>query len=94
MRFGMSGAFLPSSMDDFTTEMAVRIKGLGYSGCFTRFTDDPFTTAPARANRVRDLLADHGLRMYQAIGYRPPLIHPDEAIRTGAAKTQIGRAHV
>lgn len=87
MRFGMSGAFLPSSMDDFTPEMAVRIRDLGYSGCFTRFTDDPFTTAPARANRVRDLLADHGLRMYQAIGYRPPLIHPDETVRAQASRT-------
>ncbi len=87
MRFGMSGAFLPASMDDFTPEMARRIRDLGYSGCFTRFTDDPFTTAPARANRVRDLLAEHGLRMYQAIGYRPPLIHPDETVRTNAVRT-------
>ena len=87
MRFGMSGAFLPASMDDFTPEMARRIRDLGYSGCFTRFTDDPFTTAPARANRVRDLLAEHGLRMYQAIGYRPPLIHPDETVRANAVRT-------
>ena len=50
MRFGMSGAFLPSSMDDFTPEMAVRIRDLGYSGCFTRFTDDPFTTEIGRAH--------------------------------------------
>ena len=87
MRFGMSGAFLPAKMDDFTEETARRIRDLGFSGCFTRFTDDPFTTPAARANRVRDLLADHGLRMYQAIGYRPPLIHPDETVRAQAVKT-------
>jgi sugar phosphate isomerase/epimerase len=82
----MSGTFLPSKMDDFTAETARRIRDLGFSGCFTRFTDDPFQTPPAKANRVRDLLADHGLRMYQAIGYRPPLIHPDEAVRQQAAR--------
>jgi sugar phosphate isomerase/epimerase len=86
MRLGMSGAFLPARMDDFTVEIAQRIRDLGFSGCFTRFTDDPFTTPAAKANRVRDLLADHGLRMYQAIGYRPPLIHPDEAVRRRAAQ--------
>ncbi len=86
MRLGMSGAFLPTRMDDFTEETAQRMRALGFSGCFTRFTDDPFQTPPARANRVRDLLAAHGLRMYQAIGYRPPLIHPDETVRRQAAE--------
>ena len=86
MRFGMSGAFLPSRMDDFSEATAQRIRDLGYSGCFTRFTDDPFETPPAKAHRVRDLLAAYGLRMYQAIGYRPPLIHPDESVRRQAAR--------
>jgi sugar phosphate isomerase/epimerase len=86
MRFGMSGAFLPTRMDGFTDEVARRIRDLGFSGCFTRFTDDPFETPVAKANRVRDLLAAHGLRMYQAIGYRPPLIHPDEAVRREAVR--------
>ena len=86
MRLGMSGAFLPNKMDDFTEETARRIRDLGFSGCFTRFTDDPFTTPPATAHRVRDILTGHGLRMYQAIGYRPPLHHPDEIVRKEAAK--------
>ena len=42
MRLGMSGAFLPARMDDFSAEIAARIRELGFSGCFTRFTDDPF----------------------------------------------------
>ncbi len=86
MRIGMSGAFLPARMDDFTAETARRIRALGYSGCFTRFTDDPFETPVAKAHRVRDLLADHGLQMYQAIGYRPPLHHPDETVRRQAVR--------
>lgn len=87
MRLGMSGTFLPSRMDGFTVETAKRIRELGFSGCFTRFTDDPFTTPPATAHRLRDLMADHGLVMYQAIAYRPPLIHPDETVRAQAVRT-------
>lgn len=86
MRFGMSGAFLPSNLDDFSEETCRQIKELRFSGCFTRFTNDLFETPLSKAHRVRDLLADHGLRMYQAIGYRPPLHHPDESIRQQAVK--------
>ena len=86
MRLGMSGTFLPSRMDEFSEETARRIKELGFSGCFTRFTDDPFETPPAKAHRVRDILADHGLEMYEAIGYRPPLHHPDESVRRRAVE--------
>ena len=32
MRLGMSGAFLPNNMDDFTPEMAKKIRSLGFSG--------------------------------------------------------------
>jgi len=87
MHLGMSGAFLPRNMDDFTPEMAKRVKALGFSGVFTRFGDnDPFETAPAKCHRVRDLLADHGLRIYQATGYWQPLIHPDETQRRQAVR--------
>ena len=87
MRLGMSGAFLPRNMDDFTPEMATKVKALGFSGVFTRFGEnDPFETTPAKCLRVRDLLADHGLRIYQATGYWQPLIHPDEAGRRQAVR--------
>jgi len=87
MRLGMSGAFLPRNMDDFTPEMATKVKALGFSGVFTRFGEnDPFETTPAKCHRVRDLLADHGLRIYQATGYWQPLIHPDEAGRRQAVR--------
>ena len=88
MRLGMSGAFLPRNMDNLTSEMAKKIKDLGFSGVFTRFGDnDPFETPPAKCYRVRDLLADHGLRIYQATGYWQPLIHPDETQRRRAVRT-------
>ena len=86
MRLGMSGAFLPTKIDDFTAETCRRIRELGFSGCFTRFTDNPLQTPHAQVHRVRDLMQDEGVQMYQAIGYRPPLHHPDDTIRKEAVK--------
>ena len=41
-----------------------------FSGIFTRFrANDPHTTPVARAHRLRDLLADNGVRLFQATGY-------------------------
>ncbi|MSS71154.1 MAG: sugar phosphate isomerase/epimerase [Candidatus Latescibacteria bacterium] len=88
MRFGMSGAFLPANMDDFTVEMAKRVRDLGFSGVFTRFrANDPFQTSKAQCQRLRDLLAGEGLRMYQTTGYWQCLIHPDEGQRWQAVHT-------
>ena len=88
MRFGMSGTFLPSSMDDFTPEIAKRVRELGFSGVFTRFREnDPFETTTAQCHRVRDVLADEGIRMYQTTGYWQCLIHPDETERKKAVRT-------
>lgn len=82
MRFGVSGGLFPHHVDEFTPEMAARTRELGFTGIFTRFDqDDPLTTTRAQCERVRRILDDHGLTMVQAIGHRPPLIHPDEAIR-------------
>jgi sugar phosphate isomerase/epimerase len=88
MRFGMSGAFLPGDMDDFTVETARRVRTLGFSGIFTRFgKNDPFQTSKAQGHRVRDILDGEGLRMYQTTGYWQCLIHPDEGRRRQAVRT-------
>lgn len=88
MRFGMSGAFLPSNMDDFTEEIAIKVKKLGFSGIFTRFgANNPFETTKQQCRRVRSILENHSLRMYQATGYWQPLMQPDETIRKKAART-------
>lgn len=82
MRLAISGGVLPPHIDEFTTEHARRVRELGFTGLFTRFDlDDPFETTEASIRRVRAILDDHGLDMVQAIGHRPPLIHPDEAVR-------------
>ena len=88
MRFGVSGDLFPRDMRDFTPEHARRTCALGFSGIFTRFgANDPHTTSTADCRRVRDILADHGLAMYQCTGYWQPLIHPDESVRREASRT-------
>ncbi|HXF61943.1 MAG TPA: sugar phosphate isomerase/epimerase family protein [Caldilineaceae bacterium] len=88
MRLGMSGCFLPDNMDDLTEEMCKRVRDLGFTGIFTRFRqNDPHTTTKAQAQRVRDLLAANGVRMFQATGYWQNMITPDETQRKEAVKT-------
>lgn len=88
MRFGVSGGLFPNRIDEFTESHAARVREMGYTGIFTRFDrDDPFETTAAQCQRVRSILADYGLTMVQAIGHRPPLIHPNESIRKQGVKT-------
>jgi sugar phosphate isomerase/epimerase len=82
MRFAISGEIFPAHIDEFTPAHAQRVRDLGFTGCFTRFDrDDPLETSDGSIKRVRAILDDHGLEMVQVIGHRPPLIHPDPAVR-------------
>ena len=82
MRLGMSGCFLPADMNDFTPEMCRRVRSAGFSGVFTRFKDnDPLATPQADAVRLRSLLADENVRLFQVTGYWQNLVTPDETAR-------------
>ena len=84
----MCGAFLPEDMNDLTPEMCKRAREMGFSGIFTRFrANDPHTTPRASAERVRQLLADEGLRLYQVTGYWQNLVTPDESARADSVRT-------
>jgi sugar phosphate isomerase/epimerase len=88
MRFGICGAFLPEDMDDLTPALCQRVRSLGFSGIFARFRkNDPHTTPRAKAERVRHLLADEGLRLFQVTGYWQNLITSDENARAEAVRT-------
>lgn len=88
MRFGMSGCFLPADMDEITPAMCRRVRELGFSGIFTRFrANNPHTTTRAQAQRLRDLLADENVRLYQATGYWQNMVTPDETVRKEAVRT-------
>lgn len=95
MRLGISDAFLPERMDDLTEAHVRRVRELGCSGVFTRFTDhDPFAVTEAQCRRVRELLAAGGVTMFQATGYRPCLVHPDETARAQAVRTLRQALHI
>ena len=82
MRLGMSGCFLPADMNDFTAAMCRRVRKAGFSGVFTRFkANDPRTTTRAEARRLKSLLADEGVRLFQATGYWQNMVTSEEAAR-------------
>ena len=84
----MSGCFLPADMRDLTPEMCRRVRSLGFSGIFTRFrANSPHDTPHSVARAVRQLLADEGVRLYQATGYWQNLVTPDETARAEAVRT-------
>lgn len=88
MRFGMSGCFLPDDMNMLTPEMCQRARELGFSGIFTRFKqNNPNDTPKASATRVRQMMADNGIRMYQATGFWQNLVTPDESARQESVRT-------
>ncbi|HEY3341155.1 MAG TPA: sugar phosphate isomerase/epimerase family protein, partial [Anaerolineae bacterium] len=85
---GMCGCFLPDDMDAVTPEMCRRVRELGFSGIFTRFRqNNPNDTPKAKADRLRQVLADNGIRLYQATGFWQNLVTPDEAKRRDSVKT-------
>ncbi len=87
MRFGVSGDLIPRNMDDVTPALAERVKALGFSGIFSRFGDnDPHTTTEEQCRRVRAILGEAGLAMYQCTGYWQCLIDPDDAGRCRRCK--------
>ena len=88
MRFGMSGCFLPTNMDDMTPEICRRVRSLGFSGVYCRFREnDPHETTKDQALRVRDLMAGEGVRLFQVTGYWQNLVTPDENLRRQSVRT-------
>jgi sugar phosphate isomerase/epimerase len=77
-------------MNDLSPEMLRRVRALGYSGIFCRFrANDPHTTTRETAARVRALLADEGVQMFQVTGYWQNFVTSDEGARAQAVRTLI-----
>ena len=88
MRLGMSGCFLPADMNAFTSATCRRVRRAGFSGLFTRFkANDPQATTKAEAQRLRALLADENVRLFQATGYWQNMVTSDEGQRARSVKT-------
>lgn len=83
----MCGCFLPVDMNDVTPEMCRRVRDLGFSGIFTRFSaNHPLHTPQHMAQRARDVMAGEGIRLYQATGFWQNMVHPDESARADAVR--------
>ena len=88
MRLGICSGFLPDNMDDLTPEMCKRVREMGFSGIFTRFRhNDPHTTPRSKADRVRKMLADENVRLFQVTGYWQNLVTSDENARKESVRT-------
>jgi sugar phosphate isomerase/epimerase len=91
MRLGLNGCFLPDDMKDITPALCQRVRAAGFSGIFTRFKNNhPLETPRSEAERVRQVLADNGLRMYQSTGFWQNLVNPDETQRAQAVRVLRG----
>ena len=88
MRLGMCGAFLPDDMDDMSPDICKRVRDMGFSGIFTRFRkNDPHSTSKSSAERLRKLLEDENLLLFQVTGYWQNLITADESVRRESVRT-------
>ena len=91
MRLGLNGCFLPDDMQDITPALCQRVRAAGFSGIFTRFKNNhPLQTPRAAAERVRQVLAENGLRMYQSTGFWQCLVTPNETRRAESVRVLQG----
>ena len=87
MRLGMSGCFLPADMNDVTPQICQRVRAAGFSGIFTRFRDnDPLTARREDAERLKSLLADEGIQLFQTTGYWQNMVTSDETARAQSVR--------
>jgi len=91
MRLGMSGCFLPADMNDIDAATCRRVRDAGFSGIFTRFrANDPLTTPRADAERLKSLLADEGILLFQTTGYWQNFVTSDETARAQSVRVLQG----
>jgi sugar phosphate isomerase/epimerase len=79
MRPGVAG-LLPGDPAKITEEHVKRLRAHGFTGCSVH-VPDPDAASSEELDRVRRLLADHGVRVAQANANYPALVHSDAAQR-------------
>jgi sugar phosphate isomerase/epimerase len=78
LRLGVAGGPVPRDPAQLDESLARQLRNLGVSVLTTHFSPTPEAVA-GHAPRVRQVLAEHGLKIVQATGYNPQLTHPDDA---------------
>jgi len=79
MRLGVAGGPVPRDPADLDSGLAHKLRDVGVSVLTTHFQPSPEVVA-THAERVRRVLAEHGLSIVQATGYNPQLTHPDDGV--------------
>lgn len=80
MYLGVSGV-IPNDFDLVDEARAREIAALGITGVIAHVGGNPHDMSPQRLRRLRDVLADQGIKVVQLWGWYPSIVTPDEATR-------------
>jgi sugar phosphate isomerase/epimerase len=83
MRLGLANGPLPATSDGFTPELADQLASWGIRALALHLQDADALVA-GQGRRVRELLADRGIRVWQSTGFAPNLVDPDPDVRHDA----------
>ena len=83
MRLGLANGPLPHTSDGVTAELAGQLQAWGIHALALHLQDAEAMVAGG-GRRVRELLADHDIRVVQSTGFAPNLVDPDPDIRRDA----------
>ncbi|MET0772518.1 MAG: TIM barrel protein, partial [Candidatus Limnocylindrales bacterium] len=83
MRLGLANGPLPPTSDGFTPELADRLQAWGIRALALHLQDADALIA-REGRRVREQLADRGIRVWQSTGFAPNLVDPDPDVRREA----------
>ncbi len=91
MRLGAADDWFPGNFNAIDDRIAGSMAEMGFTGTVAHFQGDP--TAPdalATGQRIKALLAAHGIEVVQFWGSYPSLISPDERVRAEAIRIAQG----
>lgn len=83
MRLGLANGPLPTTSDGVTPALVERLRGWGIHTLAVHLQDTDALLG-GQGRRVRDLLADRDIRVWQSTGYQPNLVDPDPDVREEA----------
>lgn len=89
MRLGLANGPLPTTSDGFTAPLVDQLQGWGIHALALHLQDVEALVAGS-GRRVRDLLADRDIRVWQSTGYMPHLVDPDPDVQR-EARARISR---
>lgn len=90
LQLGVAAGPLPLDASQLTPELAAELASLGLSAVVTHFDPHPQKMSAEEADRIRRTLADEGIRIVQAAGFRTSLVEPDDRTRVAGLDELAG----